>query len=35
MFREVSRLIMYGNLDKDEILIKLSNIFQQIEEDKQ
>ena len=34
MYREVSRLIMYGNLGQDEILMRLSDIFKEIEEDK-
>ena len=35
MYREVSRLIMYGNLGQDEILMRLSDIFKEIEEDKE
>ena len=27
MYREVSKLIMYGNMDKDSILIKMADIF--------
>lgn len=33
MYRDVSRLIMYGNISRDSVLMKLSGIFKKISED--
>ncbi len=33
MYRDVSRLIMYGNISRDSVLMKLSEIFKKISED--
>lgn len=33
MYRDVSRLIMYGNINRDSVLMKLSGIFKKISED--
>lgn len=33
MYRDVSRLIMYGNISRDSVLMKLSGIFKRIAED--
>ena len=31
MYREVSKLIMYGSMDKDSILMKMSDIFRKFD----
>lgn len=35
MYREVSKLIMYGSMDKDSILMKMSDIFRKFDNDEE